>query len=193
LFIPELKKKTINNNMMKRLLFVVGMIAMLGFSCNQNGNTGDMEEGNLVMQQDDGTVLLELQKAECYSDENDPSSNTAEWKVSIAKAGRYNILLSSATKDTVNLSYTHKIKVTLQDNQLDIKPESNKILQDSDEVEYPYFQADSYMGTFYIQEPGEYNIQIISELVVSEESGAKLAGLSDDIKLMSLVLSPSTR
>ena len=49
------------------------------------------------------------------------------------------------------------------------------------------------MGTFYIQEPGEYNIQIISELVVSEESGAKLAGLSDDIKLMSLVLSPSTR
>lgn len=187
------KKKTINNIVMKRLLFVVGMIAILGISCNQNGNTGDMENGNLVMQQDDGTVLLELDKAECYSDEADPSSNTAEWNFAIEKAGRYKIWLSSATKDTLNLGYTHKIKVNLQDNQLDIKPEYNKIIQDSDEVDYPYYQADSYMGTFYIPEPGEYIIQIISELVVSEESGAKLAGLSDDIRLMSLVLSPSAR
>ncbi len=178
---------------MKRLFFVVGMAAMLGISCSHGENSGDAKDGNLVMQQDNGTVLLQLDKAECYSDETDPSSNTAEWKVAISKAGRYKIWLSSATKDTMNLSYIYKIKVNLQDNQLDIKPEYNKIIQDSDEVQYPYFQADSYMGTFYVPEPGEYVIQIISELVVSQESGSGIAGLSDDIRLMSLVLTPSSR
>lgn len=177
---------------MKRLLFAVSLIAVLGVSCNRSGIKGDVEEANLVMQQDDGTVMLDMDKAECYSDEADPSSNTAEWKVAISKAGRYKIWLSSATKDTMNLSYTYKIKVNLQDNQLDLKPEYNKIIQDSDEVEYPYFQADSYMGTFYIPEPGEYIVQIISELVDSDPR-SNIAGLTEDIELMSLVLAPSTR
>ncbi len=180
---------------MKNVFFgCLGIITLILISCNnQNNKNENANADNIVLQQEDGTVILKLDNAECYSNEVDPSSNTAEWNVAISNPGRYKIWISSATKDTLDLNYTHKIKVNLQDSQLDVKPEYSKIIQNSEDVKYPYFQADSYMGTFYISEPGEYIIQIISELIVSEGPRAQISAVTEGIKLMSLVLTPSTR
>ena len=48
------------------------------------------------------------------------------------------------------------------------------------------------MGSLYVAEPGEYNIQLISEKVIMEKSESKNATLSDDTKLISVILTPMT-
>jgi len=54
------------------------------FSCK---NTGEPKETknkvvqNKILQQSDGTISLKVDKADCYQDMVNPSSNTAEWNV----------------------------------------------------------------------------------------------------------------
>ncbi len=69
------------------------------------------------MQQPDGTISLQLDKADRYSDIQDPSENTAEWNVVVSKSGRYNVWLSSATRDTTDLNYKSKVLVSVHGNQ----------------------------------------------------------------------------
>jgi hypothetical protein len=64
---------------------------------------------------------------------------------------------------------------------------------DSGEVPSSYFSADSYIGSFYITEPGEYNLQVISEKVVSKNAGIRNSDPADDTMLMSVILIPLTR
>jgi hypothetical protein len=47
----------------------------------------------------------------------------------------------------------NSVKISLLDNQLDVDPACDKIVRNSNEVSYPYYRADSYMGSFYISEP----------------------------------------
>jgi hypothetical protein len=147
----------------------------------------------MISQQRDGSILLKLEEAICYNDKVNPSCNTAEWKFVVPKPGRYKVWLSSATRDTTNLSYTAPVKISLLDNQLEGSPECDKIVRDSEEVAYPYFRTDSYMGSFYIPEPGEYNIQIISEKVTTKEIRSQTQLIADNTRLMSLILIPMTR
>jgi hypothetical protein len=93
---------------------------------------------NAVLQQEDGTLSLDMEKATCYNDEFDPSSNTAEWNVVISKPGRFKVWLSSATKDTTELSYVNSVKISLLDNQLEVDPAVIRC-SESDKVSYPYF------------------------------------------------------
>jgi len=46
------------------------------------------------------------------------------------------------------------------------------------------------MGSFYLSEPGEYNIQVISEKVIAKNTGTKNASPTDDTILMSVMLTP---
>lgn len=178
---------------MSRTIFaIVGLAALLVWSCgnqSQNKNSAD----NAVVQQADGTLSLNLEKATCYNDEVNPSSNTAEWNVVVSKPGRFKVWLSSATKDTTDLSYRNTVKISLLDNELEADPACDKIVKNSGEVSYPYFRADSYMGSFYISEPGEYNIQIISEKVLPKEAMNDISSMPDDTRLMSVILTPNTR
>ena len=138
-------------------------------------------------------MSLKLDKAGFYCDLTNPSNNTADWNVVISKPGHFKVWLSSATKDTSNLNYANSVRISLLDDQLEVKPVCDKIVQNTNDVHYPYFRADSYMGSVYVSEPGEYNIQVISEKVTSKTTEFQSTSLADDTKLMSVILMPITR
>lgn len=184
-------------SIMKRLRFaLLTGIVLISFcySCNHKGNQkNEAGAGNMVSQQKDGSILLKLEEAACYSDQLNPTSNTAEWTFVVPTPGRYKVWLSSATRDTTNLSYSTPVKISFLDNHLEASPACDKIVRDSDEVNLPYFRTDSYMGTFYIPEAGKYTIQVISEKVTTKEIRDQSQLLAENTKLMSLMLVPMTR
>ena len=181
---------------LKFYLAIISILMVITASCS---NSGSVEEGrskssvNTIIQQDDGTISLDISKASCYNNSADPSSNTAEWSFVVSKPGRYNVWLSSATTDTLNLNYNTSVKITLLDERLEVKPVGDKIVLDTRDVRRPYFRADSYMGSFYIQDPGEYTIQLISEKVAPEAMASEGEKESASTKLMSVILTPMTR
>lgn len=175
-------------------VLISGLVILFVWSCNHRGNTGFIQDAeNRILQQEDGTVSLALDQAACYSDVVDPSINTAEWYVVISKPGRYKVWLSSATKDTMDLSYANPVRISLSDKQLEVDPACDNIIENSGDVPRSYFRADSYMGSIYIAEPGEYNLQVISEKVIAKNIRSQNTLLSDDTMLMSVQLTPLTR
>lgn len=181
---------------MKRLLnLIIYLILIILWSC---GNAGSNKFGNetgmvKIKQQDDGRISLPLEKASCYHNRHDPSLNTAEWSFVVSKPGRYNVWLSSATRDTMNLGYSNAVRIDLNDERLEARPVGDKIIPDARDVKKPYFRADSYMGSVYIQEPGEYSIQVISEKVIALDENSETAGASPETMMMSVFLTPMTR
>jgi hypothetical protein len=179
---------------MKTKIFIsLAMVSVILWSCsNQSDNKSKMVANDLTMQQEDGTISLSVSNAGQYNDAADPSNNTAEWNVVFSKAGGYKVWLSSATRDTVNLNYSKSVTVNLSDNQLAAIPECDKVVHNSSDVNYPYFRADSFMGSIYISEPGEYNIQVISDKIMPKETTHN-ESLTDDSRLLAVIISPETR
>jgi len=179
---------------MRRLLilFSVTAVFLITYSCNNSGKKITSAEGK-IKQLEDGSIDLHIDKAACYHDSKNPSSNTAEWNIVISKPGRFKVWLSSATIDTMDLKYDNSVKISLQDERLDVKPVGDKIVLNTNDVKYPYFRADSFMGTFYIQEPGEYNLQVISEKVTAKSDTNQSDTELGHTKLMSVFLTPMTR
>lgn len=183
---------------MRNILFLVSVlvVSIITYSCTDSGNKPGkvvIANNNIVQQKDDGTIDLHIEKASCYHDNVNPSCNTAEWNIIVSKPGRYKVWLSSATKDTMDLQYTSTVKISLLDERLDVRPVSDKIVLNANDVKYPYYRADSYMGTFYIQEPGEYSIQVISEKAVAQSDKPLGKSIIDHTKMMSVFLTPMTR
>jgi hypothetical protein len=181
---------------MRRRFFpiIYGLAIVLIWSCGQQGTVKNTKEAdNTIVQQADGTVSLKLEKAVCYSDAVNPTNNTADWNVVISKPGRFKVWLSSATKDTSDLSYSSSVKVNILDDHLEVTPAVDKIVQNSGDVPNSWFRADSYVGSFYVQEPGEYNIQVISDKVLAKNAGSKHNPQIDDTMLMSVILTPAIR
>ena len=177
----------------KNFAFIICLVVIFFSSCSHQKNTKDSQVAeNCVLQKEDGTVSLKLDKAPCYSDKVNPSNNTAEWNIVISKPGRFKVWLSSATKDTTNLRYANSVRISLSDDSLVVNPACDKIVQNSGDVPYQYFRADSYMGSFYLSEPGEYNIQIISEKVLAKNADAGIGSTKDNTMLMSVMLTPMT-
>jgi hypothetical protein len=182
---------------MRNLLFALSFLAMtlVMYSCANSGNNADKrgkDTSEKIKQKDDGTIDLHIEKASCFNDNTNPSGNTAEWTFIVSKPGRYKVWLSSATIDTMDLQYRSKVKISFQDEWLDVKPVRDKIVLNASDVKYPYYRADSYMGTFYIQEPGEYSIQVISDKVIAQSDNNHRTSEPDHTKLISLFLTPST-
>ena len=174
--------------------YLIGMVIIPFWSCGHLGSSKDMKEAeNRIVQQNDGSISLILDKAACYSDVSDPSNNTADWDIVISKPGRFKVWLSSATKDTSFLHYANSVRISLLDDRLEANPGCDKIVRNSTEVHYPYYRADSYMGSIYVSEPGEYNIQLISEKVIARNAIPNSTAKVDDTKLMSVILTPTTR
>ena len=181
---------------MRRLLFPIisGLTIVLFGSCGRAVNTKEISDAeNRILQQDDGTVSLKLEKAAYYYDAINPSNNTADWYVVISKPGRFKVWITSATKDTSDLKYTNSVKVNIQDDHLEVDPVVDKIVKNSKDVPNSYFRADSYVGSFYVKEPGEYNIQVISEKVIAKNSGSESSVKVGDSKLLSVILTPALR
>lgn len=159
------------------------------FSCkseSERGKTGKLTD-NAIMQQQDGTISLKVDKADTYHDSNNPGSNTAEWNVLVSKSGRYNVWLSSATKDTTSLRYENSVMLSIKNDLLEARPSVDKVIQNSNDVTYPYYRADSFMGSLFIQDTGLYNIQVISDKILPDESAEK----SEGTKLLSVSLTPA--
>jgi hypothetical protein len=71
--------------MKTNLLLSVVCFSLCLLSCNNQTDKKGLTSGdNTISQEADGTISLKLEKAACYSDANDPSSNTAEWTMSIS-------------------------------------------------------------------------------------------------------------
>jgi hypothetical protein len=180
---------------MRRKIF--GLIIILGIillnSCknaNEQKTLNNKIVQNKILQQKDGTISLKVEKADCYEDVVNPSTNTAEWNVVVSKSGRFNVWMSSATKDTTDLKYSNSVRLSFLDNRLEALPACDKIVRNSNEVSYPYFRADSFIGSLYIQDTGLYNIQIISEKIIPKKTDSEDTDVS---KLLSVFLTPITQ
>jgi hypothetical protein len=181
---------------MKRngFLILIGIVILV--SCNNTGvhkETSGNVVRNKILQQADGTISLKVDKADCYQDAVNPSSNTAEWNVVVSKSGRFNVWLSSATIDTTDLKYNNSVRLSILDNRIEAHPECDKIIHNSSDVSFPYFRADSFIGSLYIQDTGLYNIQIISEKIIPMDARREDSRALDNSKLLSVFLTPITR
>ena len=164
------------------------------YSCSNSENiilNRNLLSVNKVNQKADGSIELHVKKAECYSDKVNPSTNTAEWNVFVSKSGRFNVWLSSATIDTTNLEYNNKVLFSVQDNRIEAQPSVDKIIKNSSDVHYPYFRADSFMGSLYIQDTGLFSVQIISDKIIPEDKTDSSADTKT--KLLSVFLTPVVR
>ncbi len=181
---------------MKRKYFVwmIMVAAGLIYACKSEvrSNYDHSAEIENIKQQKDGTISLDVDNAQCYHDMVNPASNTAEWNVRVSKSGRFDVWLSSATRDTTNLQYKHSVMLSVYDNRLEARPSCDKVFLNSSDVSYPYYRADSFIGSLYIQDTGLCNIQVISEKIIpdnyrnGDSSGAEIS------KLLSVVLKPTT-
>ncbi len=184
--------------MKKIFYFLILSIAGIGLfsSCGSN-DTSTADENTVnekkIMQQPDGTISLQLENADRYSDIQDPSENTAEWNVVVSKSGRYNVWLSSATTDTTDLNYKNKVLVSVQDTRIEGRPAPDKIVKNSNEVSYPWYRADSYIGSMYIKDTGEFHIQVISEQILPEDAFKGDVSKEDISKLLSVSFTPVKR
>jgi len=179
---------------MNKKIFVPLIIAGAAFlfSCSNRGEKKDNKDlvQNTILQQEDGTISLLVDEADCYHDMKNPSSNTAEWDVVVSKSGRFNVWLSSSTKDTTNLKYKNKVMLSILDKRLETRPACDKIILNSSDVSLPYFKADSFMGELYIQDTGRFNIQLISEKIIPEGYSKNESATADESKLLSVFLTP---
>jgi hypothetical protein len=178
--------------MSRKIFTLLSLVVLLVWSCGKRSDSENVSS-NTIAQEADGTIALKMEKATCYSDMVNPASNTAEWNVVVSKPGTFKVWISSATKDTTNLSYINSVKISLLDKLLEVNPECDKVVLNSNDVSYPYFRADSYVGSFYISEPGEYSIQVISEKVLTKEAMNRNSSGPNDTKLISVILTPMTR
>ena len=178
----------------KITLAIITATAIL-LSCNnpktQAGNDNEQLLKNKVTQQSDGSITLSVKKAECYRDEDDPSTNTAEWHIAISKSGRFDVWLSSATTDTTDLGYENKVLLNINNSVLEVRPVVNKIVKNAFEVAPPYFRADSFMGVMYIQDTGVYLVQIISDKILPEDIREDV--VNEKTRLLSVTLTPTTK
>lgn len=168
------------------------MTGILLYSCKNTAVKSDSnskEVNNKILQQTDGTISLKVDKADCYQDKSNPASNTAEWSVLVSKSGRFDVWMSSATKDTTDLKYDNSVKLSILDNRLETVPAVDKIILNSVDVSYPYFRADSFLGSLYIQDTGLYNVQIISEKILTKENRRDV----ENSKILSVFLKPEER
>ncbi len=179
--------------MRRGILILTVVLTTLLWSCSNGRVTGDGSEAGLVVSQNDGSYHLSVSKAVCFSDQDNPSSNTAEWSIGVSEAGRYKVWIASATLDTLNLRYSNPVKVNLLDNRLDVNPECDRVVTDSKEVSLPYYRADSYMGSFYFPEAGQYTLQVISEKILPAEASNFNVRPSGDTRLLSVILTPVVR
>ncbi len=177
------------------IVWMILVAVVLVWSCNrsQEHSMGKFRSENKIVQQEDGTISLKLDNAQCYSDKSNPSSNTAEWNVVVSKSGRYNVWLSSATTDTTDLHYNNSVMLNILDHRIEAHPECDKVVRNSSEVSYPYFRADSFMGSLYLQDTGLYNIQVISEKIVPDDYKPDESSKAENSKLISVLITPTTR
>jgi len=175
------------------LLAAVVCLVVIAGGCkgNKGNEVSDSILENEVVQSGNGDILLALDDAYLFNDDNNPDRNTAEWNFLVKNEGRYEVWLSSLTLDTMNLGYNVPVIVNFGDKRLEIQPIGDEILLGNG-ADRPYFRADSRAGSIYINDPGHYNIQVISEKVLpgsvlKDGTARGIVTVLDQIKLKPLL------
>ena len=89
---------------MKKLLIIL-TLTILFISCKNNMEKSETKV-NQINQDINGSISLNLDNTNTlYNDIKNPQNNTAEWNIQINKSGRFNVWISTATIDTINLKY----------------------------------------------------------------------------------------
>jgi hypothetical protein len=181
------------NKMGQKLFLLLAVVGLSLFSCKNTGNSADSDDElthDAIVQQQDGTISLDVKEATTYHDVDNPESNTAEWNVIVSKKGRYDVWLSSATKDPGKLAYHNSVMVSIRDNQLEARPSIDKVIPNSSDGSYP-FTTDSFMGSLFISDTGLFNIQVVSDKILPKDAG-KNSQADEGTKLISVSLTPVT-
>ena len=161
-------------------------------SCNNNNNNQhkSLSTAEAIRQKEDGTISLNLDKADFYIDMDDRADNSAEWNVVVSKSGRYNVWITSATLDTTDLKYKNPVLVNVQDKMIAAHPDCDKIIVNSKDVQYPYFRADSFLGSLYLPDTGQFYIQVTSEMIMPKDYNIPESSAADISELISISFEP---
>lgn len=189
-----IKPFVMNRFWMKAVL--LGLVIVFPMTaCNDTGGTGKESKkarSEKSAGQAEGVTLL-IRDAALIQVDSNPQYNTAEWHFTVHKAGRYDVWLSSLTCDTTYLSFGDSVIITAGDTRLTGRPVGDEIVTEDLSVKEPWYRADSHMGSIFFREPGEYQVQVISDRV--EKLSADLSDLSVEKQTLinSLILKPMVR
>ena len=177
---------------MGRMKYYFLLLIVVAVSCGTgNDDTFNKQNISYITEQADGSIVLNLKEAYLLHDSLHPDMNTAEWSISIKNKGRYELWLSSFTKDTMDLKYDSPVIINFGDKRIQGNPIGNEIVLDTPGTGDVYFRADSKLGSVYVDKPGPYNIQVVSEKLRPVYQDESLAN-SVHTQLRSLILKPVT-
>ncbi|MDZ7739994.1 MAG: hypothetical protein U5K32_13200 [Bacteroidales bacterium] len=177
---------------MRKMKYILLLLVIIAGGCT-NKNSDDLDKQTVpeITEQEDGSIVLDLEKAYLLQDSLHPDMNTAEWSFRVESRGRYELWLSSFTKDTMDLHYDDPVIVNFEHKRIRANPVGNEIILDTPGTGEDYYRADSRIGSLYIDSPGGYSIQIVSAKVRPCENIYERTGLRHT-ELRSLILKPMT-
>lgn len=177
---------------MRRIKYFFLLLIIIAGGCgNNNTNDSNKQTEPEITEQEDGSIVLDLEKAYLLQDSLHPDMNTAEWSFRIKSKGRYELWLSSYTRDTMDLHYESPVIINFEQKRIRANPVGNEIILDTPGTGKDYYRADSRLGSLYIDSPGDYSIQIVSAKVRPHETISERTGLRHT-ELRSLILKPMT-
>ncbi len=166
---------------------LIGLLSLM--SCNNDGAKNTKASGRNERDSDRGKgVTLLLKDADLMQVDSNPEYNTAEWRFEVKEPGRYDVWLSSITRDTSHLLFAENVTITAGDTRLEKRPVGDEIITDDKDVKSPWVRADSHMGSVFFSEPGEYQVQIISDRVLPPS--ARKDNINERTLINSLILKP---
>jgi hypothetical protein len=83
--------------------------------------------------------------------------------------------------------------LSIRDNRFETLPVVNRVVQNSVDVSRPYYQADSFMGSLYIQDTGVYSVQVISDRILPKDFRPSGPSSDDQSAILSVSLTPVKR
>ena len=179
---------------MKEFVRRIGVIAILAIvsmtGCKDKSTAVDKtgkNDNNVVR---DGGVTLLITDADLIEVDSNPRYNTAEWNFTVKDAGRYDVWLSSLTCDTSHLQFNDLVTITAGDERIEKKPVGDEIVTDDNSVKKPWYRADSHMGSIFFKEPGTYQVQVISDRVMTHSSDLSKLSVDKHTLINSLILKP---
>ncbi len=179
---------------MKEFISSIGVFALVVLmsmtGCKDNKVTADKLEKNDKSAGRDGGVTLLIADADLIEVDSNPRYNTAEWNFTVKSPGRYDVWLSSLTCDTSHLYFDDIVTITAGDSRIEKKPVGDEIVMTDMSVKEPWYRADSHMGSIFFGEPGEYQVQVISDKVIPHQSDTSKLNIDKHTLINSVILKP---
>jgi len=167
---------------------LVVLMSMTG--CKDNKATADSKSNKSDIIVRESGVTLMITDADLIEVDSNPRYNTAEWNFTVKDAGRYDVWLSSLTCDTAHLRFNDLVTITAGDERIEKKPVGDEIVTDDMSVKQPWYRADSHMGSIFFKEPGVYQVQVISDRVMTHSADLSKLSIDQHTLINSLILKP---